>query len=197
MERYSFEISECSSYSSSIFWCIRFGHAFFYHTGILHKSMECQYLFIIKIYCQYLDSHSIISAREPAKKKYRHSLGLFEFYDLPNILSLPIFCLVFVFGTLDEISTIEVFLFSHSSSMANIFNKFCSIHLFAYTLVLVGALNWWLVALGWYTDMNLNIVNLLLGSSPMVERAAYLLVGLSALIMLFQSSCNMCDERHL
>ncbi|MBX9809091.1 DUF378 domain-containing protein [Candidatus Gracilibacteria bacterium] len=74
----------------------------------------------------------------------------------------------------------------------NALHKCCSVHGVAYILVLVGALNWGLVALSGYVDMNLNVVNLLLGSWPMVEQAVYLLVGLSAIAMLFQSSCKAC-----
>ena len=45
----------------------------------------------------------------------------------------------------------------------------------AMALVIIGGLNWGLVALGY------NIVTLLLGSIPMLVTAVYLLVGLSAL----------------
>ena len=49
----------------------------------------------------------------------------------------------------------------------------------AYLLVVVGALNWGLVGL-----MDVNLVNLLLGSSPMLEKVVYVLVGLSAVWVL-------------
>ncbi len=52
----------------------------------------------------------------------------------------------------------------------------CSVHSVAYVLVLVGALNWGFVALGGYVGSNFNLVNLLLGSWPVVEQAVYLLV---------------------
>lgn len=52
----------------------------------------------------------------------------------------------------------------------------CSVHGVAYVLVLVGALNWGLVALGGYIGSNLNLVNLLLGKWPMLEQGVYLLV---------------------
>ena len=51
-------------------------------------------------------------------------------------------------------------------------------------LVIVGALNWGLVAIGGFLGTNLNIVNLLLGSWPMVEWIVYLLVGLAGVYML-------------
>ncbi len=43
-------------------------------------------------------------------------------------------------------------------------------------LVLVGALNWGLVGLGGW-----NVVNMVLGGWPGLERLVYVLVGLSAL----------------
>jgi len=54
----------------------------------------------------------------------------------------------------------------------------------AYILVIIGALNWGLVAIGGFVERNLNIVNLLLGSWPMVEWVVYLLVGLAGVYML-------------
>lgn len=45
----------------------------------------------------------------------------------------------------------------------------------AFALVVIGALNWGLVAL-----LNLNLVTILLGSWPTLEKAAYVLVGVSA-----------------
>ena len=76
--------------------------------------------------------------------------------------------------------------------MNTIAGKCCSVHGLAYVLVLVGALNWWLVALGGYTGYNLNVVNMLLGSWPMIEQFVYLLVGISAIVMLMQSHCKAC-----
>jgi len=54
----------------------------------------------------------------------------------------------------------------------------------SYILVIIGALNWGLVAIGGFVGTNLNVVNLLLGSWPMVEWIVYLLVGLAGVYML-------------
>ncbi len=53
-------------------------------------------------------------------------------------------------------------------------------------LVLIGGLNWGLVGAGKLagTAAGWNIVNMVLGSVPMLENVIYLLVGLSALWML-------------
>ncbi len=54
-------------------------------------------------------------------------------------------------------------------------------------LVIVGALNWGLVGLGMLmgAGMTWNLVNMLLGSMPMIEAVVYLLVGLSGLWMVW------------
>ena len=52
----------------------------------------------------------------------------------------------------------------------------------AFTLVIVGALNWLLVA------FNFNLVNLLFGTIPMLEKLVYVLVGISALYMVYSAT---------
>lgn len=48
-------------------------------------------------------------------------------------------------------------------------------------LVIVGALNWGLVGL-----LDLNVVNMVLGSMAGLEKIVYILVGLSGVLMLAQ-----------
>jgi uncharacterized membrane protein YuzA (DUF378 family) len=66
-----------------------------------------------------------------------------------------------------------------------------SVHMLAVTLLLIGGLNWGLVALGY------NVVDMLLGSMPMLETAVYALVGLAALYEVFthKANCKMCGSR--
>jgi uncharacterized protein len=63
-----------------------------------------------------------------------------------------------------------------------------SLHMLAFILLILGGLNWGLSALGY------NVVDMLLGSWPTVEKVVYLLVGLSALVMLFthKKDCKTC-----
>lgn len=63
------------------------------------------------------------------------------------------------------------------------------LHYAAFTLLIIGGLNWGLTALGW------NVVNLLLGSWPAVERIVYILVGLSAVyeVVTHKSVCRNCN----
>ena len=46
-------------------------------------------------------------------------------------------------------------------------------------LLVIGGLNWGLIGL-----LNLNLVNLLLGAIPILEKLVYILVGLSAVVVL-------------
>ncbi len=67
--------------------------------------------------------------------------------------------------------------------------KMCPVHMVAGVLTVVGALNWGLVGL-----LNFNLVNVLFGNWPIVEKVVYILVGLSALVMLLACSCKKCGE---
>jgi len=51
----------------------------------------------------------------------------------------------------------------------------------ALLLTVVGALNWGLVGIGGFAGVNLNLVNLVLGSFPTVEGVVYILVGVCGL----------------
>ncbi|MDD2935546.1 MAG: DUF378 domain-containing protein [Candidatus Pacebacteria bacterium] len=55
----------------------------------------------------------------------------------------------------------------------------------AFWLTIVGGLNWGLVGLGMLMDTNLNLVYMLFGSWPTVESIIYLVVGISAIYMIF------------
>lgn len=55
----------------------------------------------------------------------------------------------------------------------------------AYILVLVGALNWGLVGLGSFLEMDLNVVHMIFGSVAYLESIVYVVVGLSAFRVIF------------
>jgi uncharacterized membrane protein YuzA (DUF378 family) len=61
-------------------------------------------------------------------------------------------------------------------------------------LVFIGGLNWGLVGVGMLMGKmgGYNVVNMLLGSWPMVEGVVYLLVGISAVMMLVGCKCAKC-----
>lgn len=64
-----------------------------------------------------------------------------------------------------------------------------SLHMVTFILLVVGGLNWGLDAI------NYNLVEVLLGSWPMVVKAVYLLVGLSAVyeIATHKKNCKECS----
>ncbi len=63
------------------------------------------------------------------------------------------------------------------------------VHMVAFVLLVVGGLNWGLTALGY------NVVNLILGSVPLVEMIVYLLVGASAIYIgaTHMKDCKQCS----
>ena len=59
--------------------------------------------------------------------------------------------------------------------------------LLAGVLTIVGALNWGLIGVGVFMNRDLNIVRMVVGSLPAAEAVVYILVGLSAIWVLFES----------
>ena len=72
----------------------------------------------------------------------------------------------------------------------------CVVHKICKILLYIGGLNWGLVgvALLLGNGSNWNVVNLLLGSWPVVEGVIYVLVGVAALMKLFGCRCKKCTE---
>lgn len=64
-----------------------------------------------------------------------------------------------------------------------------TLHMLAFLLTVVGALNWGLVGV-----LNLNVVNMLLGSFPLFEKLVYLLVGAGAVYLVVEHKqiCKYC-----
>lgn len=62
-----------------------------------------------------------------------------------------------------------------------------ALHMVAFLLLVVGGLNWGLVGL-----LNLDLVELLLGSVPFAQQAVYVLVGLSAVYEVVTHKKNCC-----
>lgn len=66
-----------------------------------------------------------------------------------------------------------------------------ALHMIAFLLLIVGGLNWGLVGL-----LNLDLVALVLGGLPALQKLVYILVGLSAVYELVshKTSCKMCSS---
>jgi uncharacterized protein len=70
-------------------------------------------------------------------------------------------------------------------------------HYISFVLVIIGGLNWGLIGLaGLMGGGNWNVVNLILGSWPVVENLVYLLVGVSAILLAIghKKDCRMCSS---
>lgn len=66
-----------------------------------------------------------------------------------------------------------------------VFNKTYMLSQITRVLVVVGGINWGLVGLGTLLGGNWNVVNLILGGVPTLEAVVYVLVGLSAIKMIW------------
>lgn len=67
-----------------------------------------------------------------------------------------------------------------------------TLHMVAYALLWVGGLNWGLVGL-----LDLNLVMMVLGEWPMLEKLVYILVGLSAVysVATHMGDCKVCSKK--
>jgi uncharacterized membrane protein YuzA (DUF378 family) len=65
-------------------------------------------------------------------------------------------------------------------------------HKLAKILLVIGGLNWGLVGVGMLLNSNFNVINLLLGSIPTLEAIVYILVGVVAVMKLFNCKCKKC-----
>lgn len=71
--------------------------------------------------------------------------------------------------------------------------KGCMLHKITWVLVVVGAVNWGLVGLGWLVNgSDWNVVHMLLGQWVTVESIVYLLVGVSGVMTVFGCHCKAC-----
>jgi uncharacterized membrane protein YuzA (DUF378 family) len=64
-----------------------------------------------------------------------------------------------------------------------------ALHVIAFILLVIGGLNWLLVAFGW------NLVTLLFGAWPTLVMLIYILVGLSAIYeaVMHGKNCKTCS----
>jgi len=70
-----------------------------------------------------------------------------------------------------------------------------ALHMIGFILLAIGGLNWGLIGLGGFAGADWNVVHMILGAWPVVEWIVYVLVGLSALWLLFthKKDCRTCS----
>jgi uncharacterized membrane protein YuzA (DUF378 family) len=75
------------------------------------------------------------------------------------------------------------------SAISNYIFLMKALHCVAFILLVVGGLNWLLIGIG-----DWNVVMMVLGSIPMLEKLVYILVGLSAIfeVVTHKKNCKMC-----
>lgn len=63
-----------------------------------------------------------------------------------------------------------------------------AVHIIAFILLVIGGLNWLLVAFGW------NLVEAIFGSGTVLTQIIYVLVGLAAIyeVVMHGKHCKMC-----
>ena len=61
-------------------------------------------------------------------------------------------------------------------------------------LVVIGGINWGLVGLGMLLGKaeSWNVVKMILGSMPVLEAVVYVLVGVAAVMFIFECKCGKC-----
>ncbi|HAS80831.1 TPA: hypothetical protein DD445_02895 [Candidatus Nomurabacteria bacterium] len=61
-------------------------------------------------------------------------------------------------------------------------------------LVLIGGINWGLVGLGMLLGATggWNVVNIALGSMPILEAIIYTIVGVASIMIIFDCKCEKC-----
>ena len=72
----------------------------------------------------------------------------------------------------------------------------CTVYWITKILVIIGGINWGLVGLGMLLGSmsDWNVVSIILGSMPALEGIVYVLVGVSAVMMIFGCECNKCKD---
>ncbi len=71
----------------------------------------------------------------------------------------------------------------------------CAPAMIGKVLVIIGGINWGLVGLGMLMGKSgWNVVDMIFGTMPTLEGIIYLLVGVSAVMMIFGCRCKKCME---
>jgi uncharacterized membrane protein YuzA (DUF378 family) len=70
----------------------------------------------------------------------------------------------------------------------------CVGKMIAKILVIVGGVNWGLIGIGMLLGSDWNVVKMILGFMPTLEAIVYILVGLSAIMMIVGCKCAKCKD---
>jgi hypothetical protein len=69
-------------------------------------------------------------------------------------------------------------------------------HKIAFILTIIGGLNWGILGVAAFFGHDLNIVEWIFGSIPWLLNLVYVLVGISAIVLLFghKKECKTCES---
>lgn len=68
----------------------------------------------------------------------------------------------------------------------------CMVARFVKLFLIIGGISWGLVGIGMLMNIELNIVHLFFRSVPTLEAIVYLLVGVAAVMKIFNCCCHKC-----
>lgn len=63
----------------------------------------------------------------------------------------------------------------------------------AFYLMAIGGINWGVIGIGYFMNINLNLVHLLFGTWPALEAIVYILVGSAAVYAVVGCRCDKCQ----
>ena len=70
------------------------------------------------------------------------------------------------------------------------------LHIIAFSLLIIGGLNWGLIGLGAFLDADWDVISMILGSWQEIEWFVFVLIGLSAVWMTIdhKKTCRNCSS---
>jgi uncharacterized membrane protein YuzA (DUF378 family) len=66
-----------------------------------------------------------------------------------------------------------------------------ALHQIAWWLLVIGGLNWGLIGIGGFVGADWNVIHLILGQWASLTWAVYVLVGISALAVIFKPRAHL------
>jgi len=78
--------------------------------------------------------------------------------------------------------------------MSNYTKNSCTTSITLKTIVIIGGITWGLIGLGMILGSigNWNIINIIFGSVPVLEAVLYIIIGVAAVMMIFDCKCKKC-----
>jgi uncharacterized protein len=60
-------------------------------------------------------------------------------------------------------------------------------------LVIIGGINWGLIGIGMFFNVNWDVVQIIFSFSWVLEAIIYILVGIAAVMLIFGCKCGKCN----